>query len=107
METVSTSETSVSFYQTTRRNIPEDSHLQGCQVFLSILPSAIFKRHLYFFYQLFRLPYWLTLYAEHLPLHSRSVLFPQLVLARFFLLTGTKLHLKLGSVTERHGARIP
>jgi hypothetical protein len=28
MEAVSTSETSVSFSQTTRRNIPEDSHLQ-------------------------------------------------------------------------------
>jgi hypothetical protein len=28
METVSTSETSVSFYQTTRRNIPEDSHIK-------------------------------------------------------------------------------
>jgi hypothetical protein len=27
METVSTSETSVNFYQTARRNIPEDSHL--------------------------------------------------------------------------------
>jgi hypothetical protein len=27
METVSTSETSVNYYQTTRRNIPEDSHL--------------------------------------------------------------------------------
>jgi hypothetical protein len=27
MEAVSTSETSVNFYQTTRRNIPEDSHL--------------------------------------------------------------------------------
>jgi hypothetical protein len=27
METVSTSETSVSFYQTTWRNVPEDSHL--------------------------------------------------------------------------------
>jgi hypothetical protein len=27
METVSTSETSVNFYQTTRRNIPEESHL--------------------------------------------------------------------------------
>jgi transposase-like protein len=27
METISTSETSVNFYQTTRRNIPEDSHL--------------------------------------------------------------------------------
>jgi hypothetical protein len=26
MEAVSTSETSVNFYQTTRRNIPEDSH---------------------------------------------------------------------------------
>jgi hypothetical protein len=29
MEAVSTSETSVNFYQTTRRNIPEDSHLRG------------------------------------------------------------------------------
>jgi hypothetical protein len=27
METPSTSETPVNFYQTTRRNIPEDSHL--------------------------------------------------------------------------------
>jgi hypothetical protein len=27
MEAASTSETSVSFYETTRRNIPEDSHL--------------------------------------------------------------------------------
>jgi hypothetical protein len=27
MESVSTSETSVNFYQTTRRNIPEDRHL--------------------------------------------------------------------------------
>jgi hypothetical protein len=27
MEAASTSETSVNFYQTTRRNIPEDSHL--------------------------------------------------------------------------------
>jgi hypothetical protein len=29
METVSTSEASVNFYQTTRRNIPEDSHLHN------------------------------------------------------------------------------
>jgi hypothetical protein len=28
MEAARTSETSVNFYQTTRRNIPEDSHLQ-------------------------------------------------------------------------------
>jgi hypothetical protein len=28
MDAVSTSETSVNFYQTTRRNIPENSHLQ-------------------------------------------------------------------------------
>jgi hypothetical protein len=28
MEAASTSQTSVKFYQTTRRNIPEDSHLQ-------------------------------------------------------------------------------
>jgi hypothetical protein len=29
MEAASTSETSVNFYQTTRRNIPEDSHLHN------------------------------------------------------------------------------
>jgi hypothetical protein len=29
MEAVITSETSVNFYHTTRRNISEDSHLQG------------------------------------------------------------------------------
>jgi hypothetical protein len=29
MEAASTSETSVNFYQTTRRNNPEDSHLQA------------------------------------------------------------------------------
>jgi hypothetical protein len=29
MEAVSTSEMSVNFYQTTRRNIPEDSHLHA------------------------------------------------------------------------------
>jgi hypothetical protein len=29
MEAVSTSEMSVNFYQTTRRNIPEDSHLHN------------------------------------------------------------------------------
>jgi hypothetical protein len=29
MEAASTSETSVNFYQTTRRNNPEDSHLQN------------------------------------------------------------------------------
>jgi hypothetical protein len=31
MEAASTSETSISFYQTTRRNIPEDSHLHTCR----------------------------------------------------------------------------
>jgi hypothetical protein len=30
MEAVSISETSVNFYETTRRNIPEDSHLHTC-----------------------------------------------------------------------------
>jgi hypothetical protein len=30
MEAASTSETSVNFYQTTRRYNPEDSHLQTC-----------------------------------------------------------------------------
>jgi hypothetical protein len=30
MEAVITSETSVIFYQTTRRNIPEDGHLEDC-----------------------------------------------------------------------------
>jgi hypothetical protein len=32
MEAASTSETSVSFYQTTRRNNPDDSHLQNVLV---------------------------------------------------------------------------
>jgi hypothetical protein len=32
MKAGSTSETSANFYQTTRRNIPEDSHLQDCFV---------------------------------------------------------------------------
>jgi hypothetical protein len=39
MVTVSTSETSVNFYQTTRRNIPEDSHLH-------IRRRKVFKSHL-------------------------------------------------------------
>jgi hypothetical protein len=30
MEAASTSETSINFYQTTRRNNPEDSHLHVC-----------------------------------------------------------------------------
>jgi hypothetical protein len=30
MEAASTSEMSVNFYQTTQRNIPEDSHIQAC-----------------------------------------------------------------------------
>jgi hypothetical protein len=29
VETINTSETSVNFYETTRRNIPEDSHLHN------------------------------------------------------------------------------
>jgi hypothetical protein len=33
MEAVNTSETSVSIYQTTRRNIPEDSHLHRLRMF--------------------------------------------------------------------------
>jgi hypothetical protein len=35
MEAASTSETSVNFYQTTRRNNPEDSHLQEIPCFFS------------------------------------------------------------------------
>jgi hypothetical protein len=31
MEAASTSETLVNFYQTTRRNNPEDSHLHACR----------------------------------------------------------------------------
>jgi hypothetical protein len=31
MAAVSTSETSINFYQTTRRNVPEDSHLHTCR----------------------------------------------------------------------------
>jgi hypothetical protein len=32
MEAASTSETSANFYQTTRRNNPEDSHFQVCSL---------------------------------------------------------------------------
>jgi hypothetical protein len=39
LETASTSETSVYFYQTTRRNIPEDSHLP--------LPKSLFPINLF------------------------------------------------------------
>jgi hypothetical protein len=35
MEAVSTSETSVSFYEITQRNIPEERHLQSFLVFVS------------------------------------------------------------------------
>jgi hypothetical protein len=53
MEAVRTSETSVSIYQTTRRNIPEDSHLHTCrrenlrsQLGSSVFPSLKFAdRH--------------------------------------------------------------
>jgi hypothetical protein len=34
MEAVSTPETSVNFYETTRRNIPEDSHLHTANTVL-------------------------------------------------------------------------
>jgi hypothetical protein len=42
MEARSTSETSLNFYQTTRRNIPEDSHLQAqnCSLNSSVLLAA-------------------------------------------------------------------
>jgi hypothetical protein len=35
-EAVSSSETLVNIYQTTRRNIPEDSHHHGCKTFVMI-----------------------------------------------------------------------
>jgi hypothetical protein len=40
MEAASTSETSVNFYQTTRRNNPEDSHLFSCS-FLDFLDGVL------------------------------------------------------------------
>jgi hypothetical protein len=48
MDAVSASETSVSFYETARRNIPEDFHLcRGCQdnVADTLLMAAIHKNH--------------------------------------------------------------
>jgi hypothetical protein len=39
MEAASTSETSVNFYQTTRRNNPEDGHLHGCSCFCHLVSS--------------------------------------------------------------------
>jgi hypothetical protein len=44
MEAVSTSETSISFYQTTRRNIPGDGHLHGYETFVSIKTGSFFVR---------------------------------------------------------------
>jgi hypothetical protein len=41
MQEASTSETSVNFCQTTRRNIPEDSHLRIFKVSVMILVSAV------------------------------------------------------------------
>jgi hypothetical protein len=42
MEAVRTSETSVSFYQTARRNIPEDSHLHHVPSRSLVAPYQIF-----------------------------------------------------------------
>jgi hypothetical protein len=42
MQAVSTSETSVNFYQTTWRNIPEDSHLLAKIMFLCYMKIFIF-----------------------------------------------------------------
>jgi hypothetical protein len=39
MQTANTSETSVNFYYTTRRNIPEDSHLQRITIILTFAYS--------------------------------------------------------------------
>jgi hypothetical protein len=44
-EAASTSETSVNFYQTTRRNIPEDSHLR---IFMSVLGASFGFSELHF-----------------------------------------------------------
>jgi hypothetical protein len=41
IEAVSTSETSVNFYQTTRDNIPGDGHLQQCAHYIyKVKPSS-------------------------------------------------------------------
>jgi hypothetical protein len=45
MEAASTSETSVNFYQTTRGNIPEDSHLNSLTFITLISTSDIFTEH--------------------------------------------------------------
>jgi hypothetical protein len=46
MEAVSTSETSVTFYETTRRNIPEDSHLtNGFFVILRVNSDYFPEQH--------------------------------------------------------------
>jgi hypothetical protein len=43
MAAVSTSETSINFYETTRRNIPEDGHLQQWKGALQIRMHVILK----------------------------------------------------------------
>jgi hypothetical protein len=55
METVRISETSAHFYQTTPRNEPEDTHLQGCSVFVGHLyyeeGRRLDVRRIYYFVQ--------------------------------------------------------
>jgi hypothetical protein len=46
MEAVSTSKTSVSIYQTTRRNIPEGSHLQSTDHLLAQLRDQKKKKQI-------------------------------------------------------------
>jgi hypothetical protein len=41
METESTAETLVNFYQITRRNIPEDSDLHVISYFVGLLPAGV------------------------------------------------------------------
>jgi hypothetical protein len=53
IDAVSTSETSVNFYETTRPNIPEDSHLQ----FTVEFRRALYTVFMYYIYMLRKLNY--------------------------------------------------
>jgi hypothetical protein len=62
LEAANASETSVNFYQTTRRNNPEDSHLQS-KVFITALHTALGLNCMCHYS-------WFTFLPKYRPLHE-------------------------------------
>jgi hypothetical protein len=77
MKAVSTSETSVNFYQTARRNMPEDNHLHTRR--RENLKSHR-KKHVYFFELTFH--FWISIQNWHL---KRNMVIPPNFCILFFL----------------------